>query len=89
MVIDDIDIRPVRQLRDFLAAEEDRWRPRAQFKRTVVFEKARTDILDGAGWVGQPYCSRKVLEPRDHLALWRTRLRIRSRLRRLVAPRPR
>jgi predicted O-methyltransferase YrrM len=81
VVVDDTDIRPVRQLFDFLAAERDRWRVNARFAKTAAFEKLCEDVLDGEGWLSQPYCRGKLLGPGEMLTALRNRARIRTRLR--------
>ena len=53
MILDDIDLWPVRQLADFLESDEPRWGCVQKFDRSICFEK-RTESIDDVAWHMQP-----------------------------------
>jgi predicted O-methyltransferase YrrM len=81
LVLDDVDIRAVHVLRDFLARDTGRWRLRATLHKTVVFEKLTSEVLPDSGWLAQPWGARKVITRADRVAEFRRRVRLRTRLR--------
>lgn len=83
VVLDDTNIRAVRVLRDFLAAEKTRWFLRDEFEHVAVFEKLRPDLIDMADWVAQPW-SYKIPSRGERLVQIRHRIALRSRLRRAL-----
>jgi predicted O-methyltransferase YrrM len=88
LMIDDIQLRSVEVLVDFLRADHERWREVATFERTVVFEKVAAPVLPIDGWVGQPWMvGRRPTLPRRIVDAARAKVRLRSRLRRLAGRR--
>ncbi len=85
-MVDDIHIRTGYLLNEFLSTEKKRWRLEKRFPQTTIFVKLNgDDLIDPAGWIGQPFCS--VARPIPGVASLAERLRfhlrIRTRLRNL------
>jgi hypothetical protein len=60
VLIDDTQLRSVRILRDFLAAEEGRWRLERRFERSDVFCKTSGAVFVG-DWRTQPYGAKPTI----------------------------
>lgn len=69
LVVDDTQIVTGRILQDFLASERDRWRQVVKFETAVAFERLGGDLIDGAGWLSQPFCAERLSEQ----SRWRSR----------------
>lgn len=81
VVVDDTNIMTGAILRDFLAADRERWALKTEFKRTAVFEKLVPTVAAGIICSDQPYCARKIRFPRLERALrplWRRLMRRRG-----------
>jgi hypothetical protein len=57
LVVDDIQIRTVRVLRDFLRAEAGRWRAVGEIGTTALFEKITAQVTDPWSWRQQPFAA--------------------------------
>lgn len=58
VMIDDVDLRAPRLLRDFLAAEGGRWATEPGVERAAVFRKIAPDVIPHDDWVGQAWSRR-------------------------------
>jgi len=58
LILDDIDLWPVKVLADFLASEKPRWTCVQQFDRSICFEK-RTESVHDVTWHMQPLLSQE------------------------------
>lgn len=70
-VVDDVQLRACRILRDFLRAEKGRWALRECVARAEVFEKLTDDLFVG-DWNTQPFCAQPYRSPRERFqhTLW-------------------
>lgn len=68
VIVDDTNLTTGAILKDFLLAEEERWKPHTEFKNTSIFQKI-TDkpVAKGISWVHQPYCQKND-RPQSFLA---------------------
>lgn len=76
VMIDDVQLRTGRMLDDFLRSELGHWRQVVKLHRTVVYEKLTPAVIEPAGWVSQPWCTR----PTSLVGRVRHRVRARTRL---------
>lgn len=56
LIVDDVQLRAPRILRDFLLAEKGRWRIEARADRSEMFRKLTGDVFVGE-WDTQPFCA--------------------------------
>jgi predicted O-methyltransferase YrrM len=64
VIVDDTNVVTGAILRDFLAAERQRWALVADLKKTSAFRKLCSPSVRGVGWWEQPSCARKLSFPR-------------------------
>jgi precorrin-6B methylase 2 len=63
LVLDDIHMRAVGVLHDFLAQEQGRWKLCQTFARSSVFQKLVADPFSGVTWRHQPWGAQTKLTP--------------------------
>ena len=76
MILDDIDLWPVRLLADFLASEKPRWECVQKFDRSICFEK-RTESVDDVAWHMQPL----LYKDQQHYSFRRIKAALKRKLR--------
>lgn len=66
LVIDDIQIRPVRFLADYLTVDS-RWELAATFARTLVFRKLADPVVDAGEWHTHPHSREPIVSPGERV----------------------
>jgi hypothetical protein len=57
LLVDDVQLRSVQQLCEFLNTETPRWALVEQIKRTRIYRKRVAGPVTGIPWKGQPFCT--------------------------------